>query len=1112
VDYVTSFDCCFLSETFTLPSFDFSIYFDDFIVLHSPGVKLSRMGHVSGGTVMLIKKSLSDFVKTVETKCENILCSRLSKDLFGCDKDVMFIGMYNHPVNSVFYNNKDYDCTLELLEQFMLSLMEAGEDVYFLIGGDLNARLGNWCFQGVDVTNDDDDDDDDDEFVRKSDDEIINGFGKMLIQFCSMFQLVPLNGLVNQGFDGKFTFFSERGNSTIDFFLSSVDFIYHVKSLNVVGRVESQHMPVQLDACAALKNENDNNEEKTSTDKLKWDAEKAQSYLEFLSSFEGQQALSDATDCIDDDVESALSQFVNTLMKAGQCMRRTVFSGRRARRSKKWFDDECRQLKREVSRLLNRYIRTRKHADRHAYIQRRNQYQNVIKEKKKLYRQSVHESLLGSRHDSSKFWTTVKQARTRQTKRADIHIDVWREHFERVLGQHTATTHERDVVTEPETDDDDVHILELDEDISIFEVKQAIRKLKAGKSSGIDEIPAEFLKSAENIVAPFLTKLFNRLYDLGIFPQEWSRSIIVPLFKKGDINKPENYRGISLLSIVSKVFTSILNKRLYAWAESEHKLGEEQAGFRKNHSTTDHIFTLVSIIKKCLYGQRKSKLYVAYIDYLVAFDSVDRDCLWFVLQKVKTSTKMIRMLQGIYNSVSSCVRWGSEVSEFFDCPAGLKQGCMLSPLIFSLLINEVADKVNISGKHGIQFLPGLQEIFLLLFADDICLISSTPAGLQNQLDNLEKASTSLGLTVNLKKTKIMVFRKGGHLGKAEKWFYQGKEVEIVNSYKYLGFTLTTKLSFDIALDEFAGRAKGKVVEILKTMWSLGNMDVSVFFKLFDAQIKPLLLYASEIWGFTRFHSIELPHLFACKRFLNVLPKTPNTMIYGELGRYPLYIDSTVRAIKYWFHLQNLLLVRLPRQAYEMDKNRFLRQSGNESDVHNWVYAVKHCLDVFGFSDVWVNGGVGNERVFLRVFRQRMVDCYMQDWNSKLFESDRFSTYRSFKSLLQPEKYLNDITIMKFRNVFIKFRLGIIDLKINKRYQVVSRICPFCENTENELHFLLYCTKYQELREKYILKYYKNVHVSPLVFLLQNESLFVTRSVAMYIYYAMKLREEELSGN
>jgi hypothetical protein len=90
---------------------------------------------------------------------------------------------------------------------------------------------------------------------------------------------------------------------------------------------------------------------------------------------------------------------------------------------------------------------------------------------------------------------------------------------------------------------------------------------------------------------------------------------------------------------------------------------------------------------------------------------------------------------------------------------------MLSPLIFSLLITEVADAVTKKGKHGFQFLPGLQEIFLLLFADDICLISTTPAGLQNQLDNLEKASTPLGLTVNLKKTIVMVFRKGGHLGK-----------------------------------------------------------------------------------------------------------------------------------------------------------------------------------------------------------------------------------------------------------------------------------------------------------------------------------------------------------
>ena len=117
---------------------------------------------------------------------------------------------------------------------------------------------------------------------------------------------------------------------------------------------------------------------------------------------------------------------------------------------------------------------------------------------------------------------------------------------------------------------------------------------------------------------------------------------------------------------------------------------------------------------------------------------------------------------------------------------------------------------------------------MLLFADDICLISSTPAGLQNQINSLEKASDALGLIVNLNKTKVMIFRKGGHLAKKEKWFYKGKEIEVVNSYKYLGFMLTTKLSFETALGEFTGRAKRRVVEIMKTMWKLETFDFHTF--------------------------------------------------------------------------------------------------------------------------------------------------------------------------------------------------------------------------------------------------------------------------------------------
>ena len=124
----------------------------------------------------------------------------------------------------------------------------------------------------------------------------------------------------------------------------------------------------------------------------------------------------------------------------------------------------------------------------------------------------------------------------------------------------------------------------------------------------------------------------------------------------------------------------------------------------------------------------------------------------------------------------------------------MKQGCPLSSLIFSLLISEVAEFFRRNGKHGIQLSPCLEEIFPLLFADDFVLVSSTPLGLQNQIHSLEEVSNSVGLTVNLDKTKVKIFRKGGHIASGEKWFYNGNEIEIVNNCKYYGYTLTTQLS------------------------------------------------------------------------------------------------------------------------------------------------------------------------------------------------------------------------------------------------------------------------------------------------------------------------------
>ena len=144
---------------------------------------------------------------------------------------------------------------------------------------------------------------------------------------------------------------------------------------------------------------------------------------------------------------------------------------------------------------------------------------------------------------------------------------------------------------DPPTDDaNTVHDELLDSEITEDEVRKAIRSLKSGKAAGADQVINEFLKSTERVILPFLVKLCNAIFNQGIFSEEWTKSIIVPLHKKGDSDNPDNYRGLSLLSSLSKVFTSVLNARLTEWAEENTVFTEAQAGFRKGYSNRPHIY------------------------------------------------------------------------------------------------------------------------------------------------------------------------------------------------------------------------------------------------------------------------------------------------------------------------------------------------------------------------------------------------------------------------------------------------------------------------------------------------------------------------------------------
>ena len=174
------------------------------------------------------------------------------------------------------------------------------------------------------------------------------------------------------------------------------------------------------------------------------------------------------------------------------------------------------------------------------------------------------------------------------------------------------------------------------------------------------------------------------------------------------------------------------------------------------------------------------------------------------------------------------------LSDFLTCSVGVKQGAIKSPGILSLYINAVAEYVHLNGKHGVQLLPCMREVFLLMFADDVVFISTTPRGLQNQIDNLVQVSNTLSLKVNTDKTKIMIFRKGGGLAKGEHWYLEGTKLEVVNRYKYLGYLFTTRLSLNTALEDLCIKGKRNSLHILKPMWRLRSMKSNVFIRILEA--------------------------------------------------------------------------------------------------------------------------------------------------------------------------------------------------------------------------------------------------------------------------------------
>ena len=261
--------------------------------------------------------------------------------------------------------------------------------------------------------------------------------------------------------------------------------------------------------------------------------------------------------------------------------------------------------------------------------------------------------------------TTIKDKEGKRLVNEDEVLERWREHFEGVLNV------PRPDIPLPEMDQAPEVITSIETgDISVAEIKRAIHRLKNGKSSGIDAISAEILKCSENDAVKQLHLLFNSIWKDQCVAEEWKKSLIVKVPKKGDLTECDNYRGISLLSVPSKIVCRVLIDRVKSGVDEI--IRQHQAGFRSGRGASEQIFALRNILEQCQEWQ--APVYINFVDFSKAFDCIIRERLWDIMGQYGIPDIFVRSFKALYHQSSSCVTEGGRYSSWFEVKSGFGRG------------------------------------------------------------------------------------------------------------------------------------------------------------------------------------------------------------------------------------------------------------------------------------------------------------------------------------------------------------------------------------------------------------------------------------------------------
>ena len=433
--------------------------------------------------------------------------------------------------------------------------------------------------------------------------------------------------------------------------------------------------------------------------------------------------------------------------------------------------------------------------------------------------------------------------------------------------------------------------LKLLHPVTVDEICVAIKHQKSNAKGFNGTSPTDIKRLIDDL-APLLCPIFNKIIEgESKIPTEWMTSVFFFLHKKGAFDNPANYRSLAIEDPLLKIFTHILCARLTDYCESNSILPTYQFGFRKHRSTN----SATSILKHCIKGafQRRKKVYACFVDYKKAFDLVNRSLLCQKLQTFGVPTLFSKIVFQLLADLEFRVRSSNVISPPFESFNGVPQGDPLSPLLYSIF---TADFPNTLDHEGINL--GNAEIKYLLYADDLVLIAASAPELQSALRKLEIYSNRMKLTVNIQKTKCMIFSKGSC--RKDDFYYNNEKLENVNAFTYLGIVFTMRLSNSKHVKYILSKCRLKI-GLLFSKLCLKNIPLSIAINVFNVYVLPIVTYGLPVWypdiSETSKNSINSMLTKFLKRYLGIPYSSNNAITHFITESNPLTVSLDALVLK-----------------------------------------------------------------------------------------------------------------------------------------------------------------------------------------------------------------------